>query len=497
MNRREFLTGSIGTAMLSAAAPYHAFSAETVSKRPNIVLMLIDDLGYGDLACYGNRFHETPNIDKLCAESMKFTSAYAAAPVCSPSRAGILTGQHPARLHLTQWIPGVDYPHEKLDEPKIIDHLPSGIPTLASELKKLGYRTAAMGKWHLGGNGFLPEDFGFDVNIAGDFHGNPGLPNHYFGPFNYPNLHGYTTNDYLTEVLTQKADEFLASTAGKEPFFLYFAEYAVHMPLQERPELIEKYERKNANNDPHAEPDPIYAAMVESVDTALGKLRAKLEELGIAQDTIILLTSDNGGVSFQERSLHRVGDNAPLHGGKGYLYEGGIREPLIAHWPDKTTPGAICDTPIYGCDFMPTLLRMAGASSQVMPALCDGLDFTPLLHGQNTFHRDALYWHYPHYSDQGGTPSGAIREGDWKLIEFFEDGHLELYNLEVDIAEQNDFSKSFADKAIALQAKLADWRESVHAAMPTMNPGWDPARRRAHMGALGCSADSSARCLED
>lgn len=497
MNRREFLGGSMSSFVFTPFLRSRSIASETTSRRPNIVLMLVDDLGYGDFACYGDRFHETPNIDRLCKEGVKFTDAYAAAPVCSPSRAAILTGQHPARLHLTQWIPGVVYPHEKLLEPKNADHLPMGVPTLATELKKLGYKTGSFGKWHLGGPGFLPEDFGFDVNIAGDDHGHPAPPNGYFGPFHYHNLEGYTKNDNLTEVLSQKAHAFMETAAREGPFFLYLAEYAVHMPLAERPEHIAKYERKNGNPDPHAEPDPVYAAMVESVDTALGKLRAKLDALGVADNTIIIVTSDNGGVSFQGRKLHRVGDNGPLHGGKGYLYEGGIREPLIVYWPGKTKPGSECQTPVFGCDFMPTLLSMAGAPPQAIPTTCDGLDFSPLLRSGDSFDRDTLYWHYPHYSDQGGTPSGAIRQGDWKLIEYFEDGHLELYNLKLDVAEQNDFSMAFADKAVALQAKLAHWRASLHGAMPTLNPGWDPARRLAHRGALGCSVDTQSNCLED
>lgn len=493
MNRRGFLGGATSTLALSSLG----MKTNNSKHQPNIVLMLIDDLGYGDLACYGNTFHETPNIDALCRQGMKFTNAYAAAPVCSPSRAGILTGQHPARLHLTQWIPGVVYPHEKLLEPDVPTHLPRGIPTIASELKKLGYVTGSIGKWHLGGEGFYPEHFGFDVNVAGDDHGHPAPPHGYFGPFHYHHLEGGSVQDNLTEVLSTKVDDFLETAVGrKAPFFLYLAEYAVHLPLGARPDEIAKYERKNANDNQDGEPDPIYAAMVESVDKALGKLRAKLEALGVADNTIILFTSDNGGVGFQGRTLHRIGDNGPLHGGKGYTYEGGIREPMIVHWPGVTEAGTHCDVPVYGCDFMPTFLSFAG---YVLPSdrPCDGLDISHLLKGSTSLQREALYWHYPHYSDQGGTPSGAIRVGDWKLIEFFEDGHLELYNLKLDIGEQYDFSRSYADKTMELQSKLRTWRQSLHADMPRINPNWDPGLKRAHRGALGCSADESPHCLED
>lgn len=496
MNRREFvaaLTTTLGAASIPGFAESVLSDDTSSAKRPNIVLMLVDDLGYGDFGCYGDHFHETPHIDQLAREGMKFTQAYAGAPVCSPSRAAIMTGQAPARLHLTQWIPGVIYPHKRLTEPKTAHHLPAGVSTLASELKKLGYKTASIGKWHLGGEGFYPENFGFDVNVAGDQHGHPAPPHGYFGPFFYHNLTGYTEQDNLTEVLTQKTDQFLEEAAPKGPFFLYLAEYAVHLPLEERAEHIAKYKRKNHGAD---EPDPIYAAMVESVDTALGRLRAKLTQLGVADNTIILLTSDNGGVGFQGRKLHRIADNGPLHGGKGFLYEGGIREPLIVHWPGVVKPGSICDTPVSGCDFLPTFLSMAG-SPTAKPAPCDGLDISPLLRGSSALSRDTLYWHYPHYSDQGGTPTGAIREGDWKLIEFFEDGHLELYNLKLDPEEQYDFASSFSDKAADLHAKLQQWRNEMHADMPSPNPNWDRGRLSDHQGKLGCSAQPGPGCLED
>ncbi|MBS1813346.1 MAG: sulfatase [Acidobacteria bacterium] len=497
MNRRSFLEGLAGAAALSQFSHIAiAQSAKSKTNKPNIVLMLVDDLGYGDFACYGSTFHETPNIDRLAREGMKFTNAYAAAPVCSPSRAGIMTGQAPARLQLTQWIPGVIYPHKKLTEPSPALHLPKGVPTLASELKALGYQTASIGKWHLGKEGYYPENFGFDVNVAGDNHGHPAPPHGYFGPFKYHNLTGYTQQDNLTEVLTQKTDEFLEQAAPKGPFFLYLAEYAVHMPLQERPEHIAKYKRKNHNQD---EPDPVYAAMVESVDTALGRVRAKLEQLGVADNTIIVLTSDNGGVGFQGRSLHRIGDNGPLHGGKGFMYEGGIREPLIVHWPGVTKAGSISDVPVWGCDFLPTFISMAGGPLATRTTPCDGLDISPLLRGTGSLHRDTLYWHYPHYSDQGGTPTGGMRQGDWKLIEFFEDGHLELYNLKLDEGEQYDFASTYSDKAMQMHAQLKQWREGLHAQMPSPNPNYDPSKAGAHEGILGCSAKAPAggRCWED
>lgn len=460
-----------------------------LQRRPNIVVFLIDDMGWGDLGCYGDTVHETPNIDQLARDGVRFTNAYAGAPVCSPSRAAILTGQAPARLHLTQWIPGTFYPHKKLLEAPTPLHLDRNAPTIAERLKKAGYRTAAIGKWHLGGEGFLPEDFGFDVNIAGDNHGNP---KSYFGPYDFHNLTGYTKQDYLTDVLTDKMDAFVQEASGKGPFFLYMAEYAVHMPLQAKLAMIEKYRRKNGGKN---EPDPVYAAMIESTDIALGSLRKVLQRAGVADNTIILLTSDNGGVGFQGRNLHRIADNGGLRAGKGYLYEGGIREPLLVHWPGVTKPNTVCDVPVSGLDFMPTVLRMAGAGPALEP--CDGLDLTTLLQGGSAPQRDTLYWHYPHYSDQGGTPGGAIREGDWKLIEFFEDDHMELYNLALDPGEQYNFASSFADKAFVLREKLRAWRASVNAAMPSPNPGHNPALADLRTGPAGCSWLPGNSCRED
>lgn len=457
--------------------------------RPNIVFFLIDDLGYGDLGCYGNTFCETPNIDHLAHDGMRFTNAYASAPVCSPSRASILTGQSPARLQLTQWIPGVQYPHKMLREAHVALHLPLHVETIAQTLRAAGYQTAAIGKWHLGGEGYLPEDFGFDVNIAGDQHGHP--PS-YFGPFQFHNLTGYTKSDYLTDVLAERMDAYVQKAAAKGPFFLYMAEYSVHIPLEAKRAMIEKYRAKNKSKD---EPDPVYAAMIESTDMALGSLRATLERAGVAHNTIIVLTSDNGGVGFQGRDLHRIANNGGLRAGKGFLYEGGIREPLIVHWPGVTRAGSTCETPVIGADFLPTFAQLGHAGAPPQP--CDGLDISSLLHGDAGPARDALYWHYPHYSDQGGTPTGAIREGDWKLIEFFEDSHVELYNLALDPGEQYDFSSSFAPKAEDLRHKLHDWRRSVGAVMPTPNPDYDPSLAFSPKGPVGCSWQSTARCLED
>lgn len=490
-NRREFIAGLAGLASLGFG-PQAGMNVPRPAPRPNIVVFLLDDLGWGDLGCYADSFHETPNIDRLCADGLKFTNGYAAAPVCSPSRAAIQTGKAPARLHLTQYIPGGRYPHKKLVEPLKPLHLDLSVPTLAEQLKRVGYQTAAIGKWHLGGDGFLPENFGYDINIAGDSHGSPGAPHQYFGPFKYHNLSGYTDHDYLTEVLTDKLEQVITQMATQGPFFLYMAEYAVHIPLQARQALIDKYRHKNGNR---LEPDPVYAAMVETVDTALGALRATLKRAGVADNTIIILTSDNGGVGFQGRDLHRIADNGPWRAGKGFLYEGGIREPLIVYWPGVTKPGSLCDVPVIGMDFLPTILSVVEAGPAPQPS--DGIDISPLLRGGTSLDRDALYWHYPHYSDQGGVPSGAIREGNWKLLESYEDGNLELYNLDLDPGEQYNFASSFDDKAAELQRKLQTWRESVNALMPHPNPDYNPAQAQLRMGPPGCSWDPISTCQED
>lgn len=486
MNRRDFLFATSATAVGAASLGWGQALAAT---KPNIVLFLVDDLGWGDFGCYGDTFHATPNIDKLASGGLKFTNAYAAAPVCSPSRAGLLTGQAPARLHLTQWIPGSHFPRKKVLEPPTPMHLALDVPTIAEQLKAVGYKTCAIGKWHLGGEGYLPENFGFDVNIAGDNHGHP--PS-YFGPFNYHNLTGYTVSDYLTEVLSAKAEDFLGSVTNKQPFFLYMAEYAVHLPLQAKQALVEKYKLKNHGKD---EPDPVYAAMVEYVDIALGAMRKTLERLNLAQNTIFIVTSDNGGVGYQSKVLHRIADNGDLRAGKGFLYEGGIREPLIVHWPGVTKPGSVCDVPVTGLDIMPTLLNIAQAGRTV--PVQDGMDITSLFRGASDLKRDTLYWHYPHYSDQGGKPAGAIREGDWKLIEFFEDMHVELYNLAEDPGERYDFSSSFQEKAEELRRKLSAWRKSVNAAMPTANPEYNQELANTRVGPPGCSWQGVAGCLED
>jgi arylsulfatase A-like enzyme len=459
-SRRDFLAALAGGAVTAAAAG---------TGRPNIILMLLDDLGWRDFGCYGSTFHETPHLDRLAREGVRFTNAYAACPVCSPTRASILTGKYPARLHLTDWIPGrKQWPAARLLTPAFEQQLPLKEITIPEMLKPLGYRTASIGKWHLGGEGFGPENQGFDLNVGGDQRGSP---RSYFGPFDMPNLKGGAKDDYLTEKLTEAAERFIDESAGRSPFFLYLPEYTVHIPLEARQAAVEKYRGRLGGKD---FPNPIYAAMVESFDLALASIRARLEQRKLTSNTILIVTSDNGGLRYEGGAKAPVTDNSPLRAGKGHLYEGGIREPLLIYWPGVTKAGTLCDVPVSSVDFLPTILEMAGGTAPRRGEM-DGASLVPLLRGKPGPKREGLYWHYPHYSNQGGTPAGAVRDGDWKLIEFYEDGALELYNLREDPGERRNLVLKEPKRAAELHEKLKRWRSSVNAAMPVPNPKYDPA----------------------
>ncbi len=433
----------------------------------NFILVVIDDLGWRDLGCYGSAFYETPQLDRLASQGMRFTNAYAACPVCSPTRASLMTGKYPARLQLTDWIPGrKQWPTARLLVPAFNQQLPLTEVTIAEALRAAGYVSASIGKWHLGGAGFSPEQQGFGLNIAGTQRGSPAS---YFGPFDLPNLRGGSAEDYLTDRLAGEAEKFIEQNQDR-PFFLYLPHFAVHLPLQAKKALIEKYRAKARPEQ--AQRDPVYAAMMESMDQAVGRITRKLEEVKIAGRTVLFFTSDNGGLVYEGSRKVPVTSNAPLRAGKGHLYEGGIRVPLIAAWPGVTRAGGVCDVPVSSQDFLPTILEMAGVKS----ATVDGVSFAPLLKGARRLKREALYWHYPHYSNQGGVPAGAVRQGDYKLIEFYEDGRLELYNLRDDISERANLARRLPNKAADLGATLKRWRASVSATMPAANPSYDPAK---------------------
>jgi arylsulfatase A len=445
----------------------HPVHAQT--DRPNIILILIDDMGWRDLGCTGSDLYRTPHIDALAQRGMQFTQAYASAPICSPTRASILTGQHPARLGMTDWLPGRrDMPSQKLLRPQLANHLPEDSITLAEALNKRGYRTAHIGKWHLGGAGHSPEKNGFDVNIGGTQAGSP--PGGYF-KFNTPTLK-LQPGEYLTDRLTEEAVRFIDKNSDR-PFFLYLAHYAVHIPLQPKEDVAARYRHESKPKATHT--NAVYAAMVESVDDSVGRIMRKLDEHSLAENTIVIFTSDNGGLSVREGANTPATSNNPLRMGKGYLYEGGIRVPLLVRWPAVVKAGSACDVPVVSADLYSTLITATDATGN---QIVDGRNLAPLLKQQAGFQPRALYWHYPHYSNQGGRPSSAIRKGDWKLIEFFEDGRRELYNLRDDPSESQDRGDKNRAMADELAADLAGWRETTGAKLPTPNPDYVPTSAR-------------------
>jgi arylsulfatase A-like enzyme len=474
--------------LLLSVAAVGSLRAQTppAATRPNIVFILADDLGWSDLGSYGSTFHETPHLDRLAAQGVRFTQAYAASNVCSPTRASILTGRYPARVGITDWIVGrPDRPDQKLARPPFLHHLPLEEVTLAEVFRTAGYRTGFIGKWHLGEAAkHFPDQQGFDVNIAGC---GKGSPPSYFSPYGIPTLPDGPAGEHLDERLTREAIDFVSAAAAKrQPFLLYLSHYAVHNPLQAKPELIAKYQTKLAARPPagpaiveHPQDGKVrvvqshatYAAMVESLDTSVGRLVATLDELGLRENTIIVFTSDNGGLSTAEGSPT---SNLPLRAGKGWAYEGGVREPLIVSWPRHLPVGRTADAIVTSPDFFPTLLDLAGLPAE--PRLhVDGASFAPGLRDPavRTAERP-VFWHYPHYSNQRGKPHGAVRAGRWKLIEWFEDSRTELFDLSADVAESTDLSSAQPEVVRVLLGQLRTWRDAVGARMPTPNPNHRP-----------------------
>ncbi len=446
-----------------------AQAAQPPATRLNIVLFLIDDLGWTDLSHAGSKLYRTPHIDRLAAQGMRFTANYSACTVCSPTRAALLTGKYPARLQLTDWIPGHKRPFAKLQPPVWRQFLPLEEVTLAETLRSAGYATAAIGKWHLGGDPYAAARQGFDVAIGGDHRGQ--TPS-YFYPYGLPGLTDGTEGEYLTDRLTEEALRFIdAHRAG--PFFLYAPHYAVHTPIQGPPELVKKYLARVSPADEHHNVG--YAAMVESMDAGVGRVLQRLDELGLTDRTIVIFTSDNGG--FLGGAAQRITSNVPLRSGKGSAYEGGVRVPLLVRWPGVVRPGSTCDTPVITVDIFPTLLAAVGLMPET-GKLLDGENLMPLLKEMGQLKRDAIFWHYPHYhaSSMLATPYGAVRQGDYKLIEFYEDGRLELYNLKDDISEAHDLATQQPQRVAQMHKRLDQWRRAVAAQMPTANPNYDAAK---------------------
>jgi arylsulfatase A-like enzyme len=469
MRRRFSLTSLLLT--LSALAS----QAATTDAPPNVVLIVADDLGWADLGCYGSTFYRTPNLDRLAREGCRFTQAYAACPVCSPTRAALMTGKHPARLQLTDWLPGrPDRPDQKLLRPPLRQQLPLEKRTLAEVLKTAGYATAMIGKWHLGGAGFEPTRQGFDLNIAGDA---SGTALSYWSPFTrqgrtMPGLENAPPGEYLTDRLTAEAERFLEAQAREPgPFFLYLPHYAVHTPMTAKPELVAHY--PPWDGVPHGrQENPIYAAMLESLDESVGRVLARLETLGLSGRTLVIFTSDNGGLATREGPHTPATINAPLREGKGWLYEGGIRVPLIVRWPGRIAP-RVDETPVWTPDLFATIQAMAAPEDKEAAAV-DGVSLAPLLTQGEPLAPRALSWHYPHYSNQGGRPGGAIRDGRWKLIEHYETGRGELFDLARDPRESTNLADRESDRVLELAARLAAWRNAANAQMPTPNPDYTP-----------------------
>lgn len=437
----------------------------------NVVVILADDLGWTDLACYGSDFYETPHLDRLAREGVKFTQNYAACTVCSPTRSALMTGKYPARTHITDWIPGRMPENPKLLVPAWTKHLPLVEVTLAETFKAAGYRTASIGKWHLGENEHSPEHHGFEVNIAGT---NAGAPPSFIAPWKIPTLSEGEPGEHLTDRLGEEAVRYIQGVKD-EPFFLYLPHYAVHTPIQPRPDLLVKYEKKLKHGMKHT--NAAYAAFMEGLDSAVGRVLDTLDTLKLTEHTVVIFTSDNGG---------RVPTtaNLGLRVGKGSAYEGGLRVPLIMRWPGVIKAGSSNDTPVITMDIVPTLLEMTGvrapASASATGAVGrDGVSLVPLMRGEGTLSRSELFWHYPHhqhYQLGGSMPFGAVRSGDFKLIEFYNENRAELYDLSADPAEQSDIATAMPKKAAALRARLHDWRKEIGAQMPVPNPDYDRTR---------------------
>ena len=461
-------------------------TSQTKNEHPNVILIVADDLGWMDLGYTGSSFYETPNIDSLAASGMIFTDAYAASPVCSPTRSSIMSGKNPAKTKNTDWFgapqPGDEFPgwmgHKtrKLEPAAYIEHMSLDEITIAEALRNNGYKTFIAGKWHLGHDEkYWPQNQGFEINKGGFSMGHPPVNDEadgYFSPYGNPRLSDGPKGEYLPYRLVEETRKFIHENKGN-PFFVYHPLYLVHTPLQAKEELIAKYQKKRDSlklSDDFinfgdrkirtVQSNVVYAAMVEAMDQVIGEIAKEVRASGIEDNTIIIFTADNGGLSTNSAPT----SNLPLKGGKGWMYEGGIREPMFIIWPGITKPGSKCSEPVITTDFYKTIVEMTGIEKPNQNA--DGKSLIPLLKQEKEFEREALYWHYPHYSPQGGKPASAIRSGDWKLIKNYETNQVELYNLKEDIGEMNDLSKINVEVKQKLENKLENWLEEVDASMP-------------------------------
>ncbi|MFB3829912.1 MAG: sulfatase [Bryobacteraceae bacterium] len=451
IDRREFLA-------TLAAAP-----AQAAASRPNFVFILGDDLGWADTGCYGSRLHETPNIDHLAASGMRFTGAYSACPVCSPTRAAIMTGKYPARIGLTDYLPGLQPTDRPLLSVQDLDGLPLSEVTIAQALKEAGYHTFMRGKWHLGEA--PPQKFGFDdaaiVNGARRAAAN------------------------RDQNITEESVRFLRAAPKDRPFLLYLAFTYPHTPIVPVEPHAARFRKKlegislpatrlakeRRGNTRLYQDNPDYASVLYAMDENVGRVLAELEAQKLADRTVVVFTSDNGGLCTHGNPEGGPTSNAPLRSGKGWCYEGGIRVPLIVRAPGVTRPGSTSDAPVISTDFYPTMLQLAGLPRR--PAQHrDGLSFVPLLQGKSSLGREALYWHYPHHHGSTWAPGAALRAGEWKLIEFYEEGNAELYNLREDLGERRNLAREAPDRTRRLREQLREWQRSVGAKMPQRNPAF-------------------------
>jgi len=478
--RRGFLKAlGLGAAALTTRrAP--AAAAPGKDRKPNFIIILVDDMGWTDLACFSSRYYQTPHIDRLASQGMKFTDAYAACAVCSPTRAAVQTGRYPARVGITDWIRArfqggkipanrkapTKYkgaPRNKVLCPPNPFWMESEEVTLAEVLKPAGYTSCHIGKWHLGADPWYPDRQGYDLNIGGCDYGQP--PS-YFDPYsnkklkNIPTLKPRRKGEYLTDREGDEAAAFIRANRGR-PFLLNMCHYAVHTPIQAKKDLIGKYKAKRPTN----QKNPTYAAMVHSVDDATGKIMAALDACGIADRTVIIFTSDNGG-------LMGPTDNAPLRAGKGHPYEGGIRVPLIVRWPGVVTAGSVSSEPVTSVDYFPTICEAAGVRPPAGRAI-DGESILPVLRQAGTLKREAIFWHFPHY--RGSIhPYSIIRAGDWKLIKRYDGKPFELFNLRDDLSEKTDLAGKMPKKVKELDEKLVAWLKHTGAKVPRPNPDYNP-----------------------
>ena len=461
--------------LLLALAAWPIRAAEPA--KPNVIIFLADDLGARDLGCYGSTFHDTPHLDRMAKDGMKFTNAYAACPVCSPTRASLLTGRWPQRTGVTDYI-GAAQPEKwqrptKLRPAPYAEQLALEETTLAEALKAAGYATMHAGKWHLGGPKFYPEQQGYDVNMGGLDKGGPYGGKKYFSPYDNPRLPDGPAGEHIADRLAAECGKFIEANKDR-PFFVSYCLYDVHTPLMGKPELVKKYAER-ARQIPAEEWGregerkvrltqnfPVYGAMVETMDGAVGAVLAKLDALGLAERTLVIFTSDNGGLSTSEGWPT---SNAPLRAGKGWLYEGGVREPFIVRWPGQIAADRVSGRLISTPDIFSTVIEACGLAP--VPSAQDSVSLLPTLRGAAQPARSPVFWHYPHYGNQGGFPGGAVRDGDWKLIENYETGALELYNLTADPSEKSNRAADEPARVKTMHAQLAAWRTEVGAKMPT------------------------------